>query len=112
MDDSIPLPPTEIRQGSGPLRFDDDRFIETGRGDVTFLQSVGLQSGARLIDLGCGPGRLAVGLISSGWNGSYLGVEVNRRHVAWAEQELTPKFPDYQFVNVDASNAVQPEGSR
>jgi SAM-dependent methyltransferase len=105
MDLDVPLPPVDIRQGGGRHRFDDDYYVETARSDVNFLTSVGLESDSRLLDFGCGPGRLAIGLIASGWAGSYLGVETKAVHVSWATEEITSRFPNFEFVRVDAANA-------
>ena len=105
MNQYVPLPPVQIRQGGGSLRFDDDVFVDSGRQDVEMLEAAGLQSGWRLVDFGCGPGRIAIALIDAGWKGSYLGIEVKSRHVDWATREITSRFPDYRFIKVDAPNA-------
>lgn len=108
----FPLPPTQIRQGGGALRFDDDFFVKSAVEDVQMLESIGLESGAKFVDFGCGPGRLAIGLIVSGWEGSYFGVEVKDRHVRWATANITRHFPNFEFLRVDAANArYNPEGS-
>jgi SAM-dependent methyltransferase len=113
MDRSVPLPPVDMRRGNGPLKYDDDYFVESARQDVEHLMNLGLAPGSRLLDFGCGPGRLAVGLIAAGWSGSYMGVEVKDRHVQWATNEITSRFPDFQFIHVDAANErYNPDGSQ
>ena len=108
----MPLPPTKIRQGGGPLRFDDEYFVDSALEDLDYLESVGLGPDSTFLDLGCGPGRLAIGLIQKDWAGSYLGVEVNKRHVEWTQREITPAFPTYEFVRVDAQNErYNPDGT-
>jgi SAM-dependent methyltransferase len=112
MDLPIPLPPVEIRRADSRLRDDDGYFVESGLQDVRMLTDAGLRTGAHMVDLGCGPGRLAIGLIVSGWSGSYLGVEVEESQVRWASSEITPQFPDFKFVRVDAASArYNPKGS-
>jgi len=75
--------------------------------------TLGLGPRSRFLDFGCGPGRLAVGLIASGWSGTYLGVEVNQRHVHWATESITSHFPHFRFVHVDAANdRYNPAGSQ
>lgn len=101
----IPLPPARIRRGEARRHHDDQHFIDTALKDADILYSVGLQAGQRLVDFGCGPGRLAIGLISSGWSGSYLGFEVKEHHVLWASAQLTSRHPDYRFMRVDSPNA-------
>ena len=110
---AFPSLPSDMRRGNGPLKYDDDYFIESARQDVEHLASLGLVPGSRFLDFGCGPGRLAVGLIASGWSGSYSGVEVSQRQVHWATESITSRFPDYRFVHVDAANdRYNPDGSQ
>lgn len=56
-----------IRQGGGPLRYDDQYFVASAKSDVDRLTAAGLRTGESLIDFGCGPGRIAIGLIASSW---------------------------------------------
>lgn len=73
---------------------------------------MGLRDDSVLIDLGSGPGRLAFGLIANDWAGSYLGIEVNKRHVDWADKAITPDHPRYRFIRVDAPNErYNPKGT-
>lgn len=111
MNPPVPLPPVQIRQGGGGLRFDDDVFVEAARYDAKLLEAYGLTSGARVLDFGCGPGRVAIGLIDTGWSGPYLGIEVNERHVRWATSEITARFSDFEFLRIDAANdRYNPDG--
>lgn len=108
----LPLPPIELRRGGGRLRNDDRYFIESGKVAAETLFLAGLERGMRLIDLGSGPGRLALGLIASAWSGEYLGVEVNGRQAKWANSHITSRWPEFRFVRVDAPNArYNPDGS-
>jgi SAM-dependent methyltransferase len=112
MELTVPLPPVEMRQGGGPLKYDDDFFVESARLDIDHLTTLGLAPQSRFLDFGCGPGRLAFGLMATGWSGSYVGVEVKERHVQWATSAITPRFPDFRFVHVDAANdRYNPAGS-
>ena len=96
----------------GPLKYNDDFFVAAALYDAQLLTTVGLEAKSRLIDFGCGPGRVAIGLICSGWHGSYLGVEVKEVHVRWTTAEITSRFPEFRFVRVDAPNArYNPRGS-
>lgn len=83
---SVPLPPPALR-----LHKDDD---ETFRANcVRLAQTVydaGLRPDGALLDVGCGVGRLPIGLLSSGFAGRYFGFDVSQRHVRWAEENLGP----------------------
>jgi cyclopropane fatty-acyl-phospholipid synthase-like methyltransferase len=111
MDAQVPLPPVS-RQGGGRLRFDDEYFLRSAMSSAELLISLGLSPGSRILDFGCGPGRLAIGLIASGWRGSYLGVDVKDPQIGWANTQIRTRFPDFGFIRVDAANArYNPQGS-
>ena len=57
----LPLPPIELRMGGAHFREDSD-FVAAAIRDVALLQRhAGLTRESRLLDWGCGAGRLAVG---------------------------------------------------
>lgn len=92
----------------GGLHFlDDGAFVSRGEQDVAVLADHGLTEHARVLDWGCGAGRLAVGLLETwpDYGGSYLGVDVQRDLIAWASRHLTSRNPRVRFVRVDAANA-------
>ncbi len=66
---------------------------------------VGLRAGERLLDIGCGSGRLARGL--DGWFGEgYVGVDVNAELVEYCRKA----FPAFRFEHIDlASDLYNPE---
>lgn len=109
---SVPLPPAELRQG-GVHFLDDGAFVASAVEDVERLRAHGLQPESRVLDLGCGPGRFAIGLLATEWfTGSYLGVEVQERHVKWCIDHITSRWPPYRFALADTHNErYRPDGT-
>jgi SAM-dependent methyltransferase len=70
-----------------------------------------LTTDSRLLDWGCGPGRLAVGVrLELGSVRDYHGVDVDERVIRWARRNLAA--PDMRFTLVDATNArYNPDGT-
>lgn len=102
-----PLPPTRLRF----MNEDDARFVQTGQELAATLYAHGLTADSRLLDIGSGYGRLAVGLMNTGYAGRYLGFDILRRHVRWCQRNLTTD-PRYRFAHLDVVNArYNPEGS-
>jgi len=97
-DRGVPLPPVELRIS----REDDATLVEqsVGLGDV--LRGHGLDDRARVLDIGSGYGRLAIGLKISDFGGSYRGFDVLPRQVAWCQEHLASD--GYDFVRVDIRN--------
>lgn len=102
-----PLPPKRLRF----MNEDDATFLRTGQVLAKTLLAHGLAPDGRLLDVGSGYGRLAVGLMGSGFTGRYLGFDILRRHVRWCRQNLTTD-PRYGFAHLDVVNArYNPDGT-
>jgi SAM-dependent methyltransferase len=72
-----------------------------------------LQSSDRVLDIGCGPGRMAIGIGERfGWTNDYLGFEIKREDVAFAQAEITSRHPGFRFVHLDIANGFyNPQGA-
>jgi cyclopropane fatty-acyl-phospholipid synthase-like methyltransferase len=100
-----PLPPGKYRMGGTHFK-DDDAFIRTAVRDVKRLErAAGLNENSRLLDWGCGAGRLAIGVrehYTSGRLADYHGVDVQPDLISWARENLTA--PGFRFTCVDVAN--------
>ncbi len=72
----------------------------------------GLRDDDALLDVGCGVGRLPIGLLEKGtFQGRYVGFDVSAKHVRWARQHLRPIAPRFRFRLVDVQNdRYNPDG--
>lgn len=100
-----PLPPGKYRMGGKHFK-NDDAFIRTAVRDVKRLERLaGLTTDSRLLDWGCGAGRLAVGVrehFSTRRIADYHGVDVQPDLISWARENLTA--PGFRFTCVDVAN--------
>ncbi|MGN6612891.1 MAG: hypothetical protein ACTHLJ_14050, partial [Angustibacter sp.] len=94
----LPLPPTAFRMGGRHFET-DEAFVSSARQEVRRLAAVGLTRESRLLDWGCGAGRLALGTLEE-WGGvaRYDGVDVQEHLIRWAQQHL--RHPGYTFTHV------------
>lgn len=84
----------------------DESFVITGQQLAGILRRHGLRDDHRLLDIGCGYGRLAAGLATSGFGGTYVGFDILRKHIRWCRQNITPATAgQYQFRHVDVRNS-------
>lgn len=108
-----------------PTRLQNERigghdFVSIGRQLLAQVQeSTALQPHHRVLDLGCGYGRLAVPLTSYLVRGEYCGFDVDRRAIRWCQREISRRYPNFWFAHVDVANsyynrhgAIAPEAFR
>lgn len=72
-----------------------------------FLDMGQLQTNGRVLDVGCGVGRMAVPLTSYlSQQGEYCGFDTVRRNIKWCHNNITPRFGNFHFQHVDIYNKV------
>ncbi|MBI5105047.1 MAG: class I SAM-dependent methyltransferase [Solirubrobacterales bacterium] len=81
-------------------------FVDTGDEFLThFVELGGLQPAERVLDVGCGIGRMArplAGYLSAA--GSYDGFDVNRRGIGWCRRRYR-RHPNFRFQVADLFNS-------
>jgi SAM-dependent methyltransferase len=78
-------------------------FKSVGREFLGYFQSLGnLRPDQRILDIGCGPGRMAIPLthfLSA--KGSYEGIDTWTEGVDWCATNITPRFGNFHFSALD-----------
>ena len=100
------LPPARLRQGGA--HFEDDRaFLAGGCRDVEKIDAAfGLGVSSSLLDVGCGVGRLPIGLLAKSLDvAEYVGIDVDRRSIKWCGRHLQAAQPRFRFEHLDVANA-------
>jgi len=100
------LPPPSLRLGGAHFR-DNEVFVESGRRDVQKLCSVfSLQASSSILDIGCGVGRLPIGLLAElGEPADYVGADVNKSSIGWCKKHIEAHHPGTRFTCLDVANA-------
>ncbi len=71
-----------------------------------------INTGDRVLDLGCGCGRTARLLVNDGRIAAYLGLDVVEPFVAWCTRHITAAHPRFEFAHLDvATPRYNPEGT-
>lgn len=112
--EGVVLPPTRLRPNGKRRREDDEVYLESTRHEVGWMvENLGLSPESSLLDVGCGPGRIALGILDRvGEIHKYRGVDVQERYIEWAKRHITIEHPGFQFVQLDAKNDYyNPEGT-
>ncbi len=78
-----------------------------------FANLAGLGPDERVLDVGCGIGRMAVPLTGyMSERGSYDGFDIVASGVEWCQQAITPRFPRFRFQHADVRNRTYNPGGR
>lgn len=107
------LPASHLRPGGKHFRHDED-FMSSATAEADRLVDVfGINAESSVLDIGCGVGRLPLGLLSRlGEVSCYHGLDVREKAIAWCEQFIVPDHPGCRFTLVDVSNArYNPDGA-
>src|SRR5215471_15421480 len=98
----LPLPPENLRVWVGPFA-DADLFSESGQETVRSILSLcDLMSDARVLEIGCGCGRVAAALAAYlSDKGRYDGFDVAAPLINWCREELEPRLPQFHFRLAD-----------
>jgi SAM-dependent methyltransferase len=98
----LPLPPEEMRALVGST---DPAIFDQPEGEPVFPQATSRQY-ASVLDFGCGCGRVArrLALANSPMPSRYLGIDLNRGMVQWANDNLAPWLPNFSFEHHDVFN--------
>jgi SAM-dependent methyltransferase len=70
-----------------------------------FTELGGLRPGDRVLDIGCGIGRMALPLTDYLEGGSYAGFDVGREMVRWCRRRISPRWPNFEFSWAPVYNA-------
>ncbi len=70
-----------------------------------FKEHCGLKPTHRVLDIGCGIGRIAIPLTKYlNSNGAYEGFDIVKRGIDWCKKNITTKYPNFKFIHIDLKN--------
>jgi SAM-dependent methyltransferase len=71
-----------------------------------FIEVGELECNERVVEIGCGLGRLAAPLTQYLVSpGSYYGIDVVRSAIEWCDRHIRPKYPDFDFFHKNVYNS-------
>ena len=93
------VPPCGLRDvGAGD-------FVAVGEEFLGYLRELGLSPESRLLDAGCGIGRLAIPMSAYlSERGGYDGFDVVSADIRWCRKKLGRRHPNFRFVHADVRN--------
>jgi SAM-dependent methyltransferase len=110
----VVLPPPGLRKCEAAFR-DDSYFLQSAQWEADrVIQRCSVTRHSRILDVGCGPGRFPIGLLSRlGDLAQYWGMDVQVRSIQWCQRYLTRAHPTVQFRHLNVHNLrYNPGGER
>jgi len=105
--DRLTPPQWMIYVGAGDFKAIGEEFFHY------FIKFGRLQPGDKILEVGCGIGRMAIpltGYLENG--GSYEGFDIIPMGIEWCKKNITPKYPNFHFQQADIyNNAYNPFGT-
>jgi ubiquinone/menaquinone biosynthesis C-methylase UbiE len=91
-----------------------EQFKTIGRVMVEwFKQFSDLRPDERVLEVGCGIGRIAIPLTQYLDKGSYVGFDIVTEGIEWCQRKVTPRYPNFEFFVADVHNQYyHPEGTQ
>jgi SAM-dependent methyltransferase len=88
------------------FRTDSFFFLSAVLEATRFSARLGYTKSSRIVDIGCGLGRLATGLLAEFGDVPYLGIDANEDFVRWCRENIERYHPRFQFVHLDMANEL------
>jgi len=94
------IPPRSI------ARYRREEFEQVGKEFSNyFIEFARLEKNAKVLDVGCGVGRIAVPLTSYlNESGSYCGFDIVKSGINWCNERIATKYSNFQFIHSDILN--------
>ncbi len=106
------LPAKHLRFG-GPEFKDDTFFLASGRREAQrLIEKCGVTSESSILDVGCGVGRLPIGILSHMENPpQYWGIDVDKDSINWCARYIARDQSRFHFERVNVLNRrYNPDG--
>lgn len=89
----------------GPEFKDDAYFLRSAEAEAERLMTVlNCDRTTRILDVGCGQGRLPIGILRRMGEVPYTGLDVDRKSIDWCKRYIEREHPSFRFRHLDVAN--------
>lgn len=98
------IPAPDLRW-CGPDFKNDEYYLRSADKEAVRLRdNLDCSNQSAVLDIGCGQGRLAIGLMRAFPDLDYIGCDVDRKSIAWCRKHLHSQKANYNFVHTNVYN--------
>jgi SAM-dependent methyltransferase len=108
------LPPPDMRSRMcGSEYASDDFFFDSGCAEARrVMTKLAWTRDSRIVEIGCGLGRFAIGLLHEAGSIEYCGLDASKSWIAWCRKHIERRHPSFRFIHVDVENELyNPHGT-
>ena len=103
VDGSI-IPAPDLRWCGAEFK-DDSYYIKSAEGEAKrLIDYFACHTGSSVLDIGCGQGRLAIGLQRILKSCNYLGLDVDVESIKWCQKYIQQNHPTFRFQHIRVNN--------
>lgn len=97
--------PSPDRRWCGPEFKDDNFYIKSAEGEANrLINNFQCTQKSRILDVGCGQGRLAIGVLRVIGKIDYLGIDIDEKSINWCKQYIERNHPSFKFQCLNLYN--------
>ena len=98
------IPSPYIRWG-GPEFKNDNFYLKSAEVEANrLINDFQCNQKSRVLDIGCGQGRLPIGILRVIGDINYIGIDVHRRSIDWCKRYIEKKHPSFKFKQIKIYN--------
>jgi ubiquinone/menaquinone biosynthesis C-methylase UbiE len=103
--ENVTLPARHLRFCGSSFQDDGYFFASALKEADRLIKDLGLTVNSRLLDVGCGPGRLPIGILNRvGKISEYRGVDATEKSIQWCQRHIERHHPNFQFIHINVKN--------
>jgi SAM-dependent methyltransferase len=97
--------PSPDRRWCGPEFKDDSFYLNSTEAETNrLINHFSMHSSSRVLDVGCGQGRLPIGILRVVGDLHYTGIDINQKSINWCKQYIGKSHPSFKFRHLDLYN--------